>query len=146
MFCFSIFFELLNGAFFRLILNLRQPDSNSAIMANEINLTGYGPRQNAPGRYARLIFDWDERNYEQWEIKFLGYMRLRDVKVAILSDGDVDASKNEEGFAELIHFLDDKSLSLIMRDAVDDGREALKIFRAHSAGTGKPRIISCTQN
>ena len=68
-------------------------------------------------------------------------MRLRDVKAAILSDGDVDASKNEEGFAELIQFLDDKSLSLIMRDAVDDGREALKIFRAHSAGTGKPRII-----
>ena len=60
-------------------------------MANEINSTGYGPRQYTPGRFARLIFDGDERNYEQWEIKFLGYMKLRDLK-----DGEVDGSKNEE--------------------------------------------------
>jgi len=111
-------------------------------MANEFNSTGYGPRQNAPGRFARLIFDGDERNYEQWEIKFVGYMKLRDLKTTILADGDVDASKNEKAFAELRQFLDDKSLSLIMRDAVDNGREALKILRAHYAGTGKPRIIS----
>ena len=37
---------------------------------------------------------------------------------------------------------DDKSLSLIMRDAADNGQEALKILRAHYAGTGKSRIIS----
>lgn len=29
-----------------------------------------------------------------------------------------------------------------MRDAQDDGRKALKILRAHYAGTGKPRVIS----
>ena len=29
-----------------------------------------------------------------------------------------------------------------MRDAVDDGKKALKILREHYAGTGKPRIIS----
>ena len=74
-------------------------------MANEINSTGYGPRQNAPGRFARLIFNGDERNYEQWEIKFLGYMKLQDLKTTILAHGDVDASKNEEAFAELIQFL-----------------------------------------
>ena len=50
--------------------------------------------------------------------------------------------KNEEAFAELIQFLDDKSLSLVMRDAVDDGRKALRILRQHYAGSGKPRIIS----
>eukprot|EP00795_Rhopilema_esculentum_P006613 gene6613-12151_t len=69
-------------------------------------------------------------------------MKLRNLKTTILSDEDVNPSKNEEAFAELIQFLDDKSLSLIMRDAVDDGRNALKILRAHYAGTGKPRIIS----
>ena len=119
-----------------------ESQSLSSIMVNELNSTGYGPRQNAPRRFARLIFDGDERNYEQWEIKFLGYMKLRDLKTTILADGDVDASKNEEAFAELIQHLDDKSLSLIMRDAVDNGREALKILRAHYVGTGKPRIIS----
>ena len=69
-------------------------------------------------------------------------MKLRELKTTILSDEDVNPSKNEEAFAELIQFLDDKSLSLIIRDAVDDGRNALKILRAHFAGTGKPRIIS----
>ena len=51
-------------------------------------------------------------------------------------------SKNEEAFAELIQFLDDRSLSLVMRDAADDRRAALCILRSHYAGTGKPRIIS----
>ena len=55
---------------------------------------------------------------------------------------EITAAKNEETFAELIQFLDDKSLALVMRDARDDGRKALKILRAHYAGTGKPRIIS----
>eukprot|EP00794_Sanderia_malayensis_P019551 gene19551-21483_t len=110
-------------------------------MDSQNNSTGYGPRQQAHGRFARLIFDGDEINYEQWEIKFLGYMKLRDLKATILADGEIDASKNEEAFAELIQFLDDKGLSLIMHDAVDNGQEALKILRTHYAGTGKPRII-----
>ena len=55
---------------------------------------------------------------------------------------DITAAKNEEMFAELIQFLDDKSLALVMRDAQVDGRKALKILRAHYAGTGKPRVIS----
>ena len=105
-----------------------------------MNETGYGPSS----RYGRLLFDGDERKYEQWEVKFLGYMRLRKLKDSITAADDVEitTAKNEETFAELIQFLDDKSLALVMRDARDDGRKALKILRAHYAGTGKPRIIS----
>ena len=71
-------------------------------------------------------------------------MRLRKLKDAITAADDVDitAAENEETFAELIQFLDDKSLALVMRDARDDGRKALKILQAHYAGTGKPRVIS----
>jgi len=60
-------------------------------------------------------------------------MRLQKLKNVILApmSEDVDAGKNEEAFAELIQFLDDKSLSLVMRDAVDDGRAALNILRSH---------------
>ena len=50
--------------------------------------------------------------------------------------------KNAEAFVELIQFLDDCSLSLIMRDACDNGRKALEILREHYAAKGKPRIIS----
>jgi len=105
--------------------------------------TGYGPRHGL-GRHARLIFDGDEEKYEQWEVKFLGYMRLQKLKdvIAPAQEGEVNAEKNEEAFAELIQFLDDKSLSLVMRDARDDGRKALQILRAHYAGSGKPRIIA----
>lgn len=45
-------------------------------------------------------------------------------------------------YAELIQFLDDKSLSLVMREAADDGRWALRILRDCYAGRGKPRVIS----
>ena len=63
--------------------------------------TGYGP---SAGRYARLIFDGDERKYETWEVKFLAYMRLRKLKNVILPPPDtaVNADKNAEAFAELI--------------------------------------------
>lgn len=53
-----------------------------------------------------------------------------------------EAASNAEAYAELIQFLDDKSLSLVMREAADDGRAALKILRDYYAGTGKPRVIS----
>ena len=33
-------------------------------------LTGYGPRTGP-------LFDGDERKFELWEIKFLGYLRLK---------------------------------------------------------------------
>ena len=109
-----------------------------------MNETGYEPSS----RHGRLLFDGDERKYEQWEVKFLGYMRLRKLKDAITAadDADITAAKNEETFAKLIQFLDDKSLALVMRDARDDGTKALKILRAHYAGTGKPRVISLYQN
>ena len=57
-------------------------------------------------------------------------MRLQKLKNVILApmSEDVDTDKNEEAFAELIQFLDDKSLYLVMRDAVDDGRAALNIL------------------
>ena len=105
--------------------------------------TGYGPPTS--GRWQNLQFHGDERRYEQWEVKFMGYMRLKKLKSTIdpssttqLADHD---DKNEEAFAELIQFLDDRSLSLVMRDAKDKGREALSILREHYRGKGKQRII-----
>ena len=112
-------------------------------MAESHSLTGYGPSHNL-GRYSRLVFDGDERRYEQWEVKFLGYLKLRKLKATILApeNEEIDEDKNEEAYAELIQCLDEKSLSLIMRDAADDGRKALTILRDHYAGVGKPRVIS----
>ena len=114
----------------------------ASIMAESQSLTGYGPSHNK-GRYYRLIFDGDERHYEQWQVKFLGFMKLRKLKATILAPGtaEVDADKNEEAYAELIQCLDEKSLSLVM-NAADDGRKALGILRDHYAGVGKPRVIS----
>ena len=44
------------------------------------NVTGYGPSSSAMGRWNCLYFDGDECKYEQWEIKFLGYMRIQKLK------------------------------------------------------------------
>jgi len=91
-----------------------------------------------------LVFDRDERKYEQWEVKFLGYMRLQKLKDVILPapDTEVDAAKYEKALTELIQFFDDKSLPLVIRDAKDGGKKALEILRQHYAGSGKQRIIS----
>ena len=45
-------------------------------------------------------------------------------------------------FAELTQYLDDKSLSLVIRDARDNGRKALTISREYYLSKGKPKFIS----
>ena len=101
------------------------------------NSTGYGPT-------ARLQFNGDERNYEVWEMKFMAYMRTKELRNAIDPDttGIVSTSCRERAFAELVQVLDDRSLNLIMRDAKDDGKAAMLILRDHYAGTSEQRILS----
>ena len=89
-----------------------------------------------------LMFDGDERRYEQWEVKLLAYLRLKKLKKQVLGLERNDPAKNEEAFAEIVQFLDDHSLSLVMRDASDNGRKAISILREHYQSTGKPRVIS----
>ncbi|KAG1664808.1 hypothetical protein GQR58_019670 [Nymphon striatum] len=95
-------------------------------------------------RYSKLIFDGDERKFVQWEVRILAYLRLQGLWGTInpKSTEQIDQEKNAQVFAELIQFLDDKSLSLVMRDAKDDGRGATKILKEHYAGSGKPRVIT----
>ena len=88
---------------------------------------------------------------------FLAYLRLNDLHTVLnetpgstANEPDattaaaraVDAEKNEKVFATVVQYLDDTPLSLIIRDARDDGRKAMKILREHYIGCSKPRIIS----
>ena len=99
-------------------------------------LTGYG-------NSTRPMFDGNEEKYDMWECKFLSYMRLKKLKKVIIPDGPrATAELLEDAFAELVQCLDERSLSLVMREATDDGRKALKILRNHYAGYGKPRVLS----
>jgi len=54
-----------------------------------------------------LCFDGDERHYKQWEVKFLGYMRLQKLKDTILppAGAEIDGDKNEEALLNLYSFL-----------------------------------------
>ena len=108
-------------------------------MATTTNSTGYGPRRG-------LLFDGNESKYELWEVKFLGYMRLQKMYNVFVPDASEkdppDASTQANAFAELVQCLDDRSLSLVIRDTRDDGRKALQILRQHYQGKGKPRIIA----
>ena len=107
-------------------------------MANNTS-TGYGPSN----QWQNLIFNGDERKFEIWEKKLLGYMKIKKLKDVFVGDDDApDAERNEMAFAEMIQFLDERSLSLVIRDANDNGRKAFKILREHYAGSGKPRIIT----
>ena len=107
---------------------------------------GYGPRN-------RLYFDGEQEHYELWEVKFFGHLRI--VKLhSVIEDSangeDSEAAeqnadfseKNKTVFADLVQYLDDKSLSLVIRDARDDGRKALKILREHYLGSSAPRLIA----
>ena len=57
-------------------------------------------------------------------------------------ENDIDVARNADVFAEIVQCLDDRSLTLVMRDAKDDGRKAIEILREHYVGKGKPRVIA----
>ena len=99
--------------------------------------TGYGP-----SRYSRLYFSGDDGDYELWETRFMGYLELKDLKDVVMSTATaVDETKNSKAFSELIQYLDDRSLGLIMRDANGKGREAMKLLKEHYAGNGKEGYV-----
>ena len=78
-------------------------------------------------------------------MKFFGYLKIRKLKHVLIAkegESEISADDKETAFAELIQFLDERSISLIMRDALNDGRKAFQILKEHYAGSGKPRIIS----
>ena len=88
-------------------------------MATPSILTGYGPRRG-------LVFDGDENKNELWEVKFLSLMRiqkLHDVFVPSEGEDELDEVKNANGFAELVLHRDDRSLSLTISEAKNDGRK-----------------------
>ena len=107
-------------------------------MATATNPTGYGPRK-------AVIFNGNESKYELWEVKFLAQMRLQKLYDVFVPDPEKtapDVAKKADAFAELVQCLDDRSLSLVIREARDDGPGALAILRQHYQGKGKPRVIS----
>ena len=92
------------------------------------------------------MIDGDEQKFELWQVKFLGAMRIRKLH-EVFKDLDnesleVDQESNEQAYAEIVQLLDDRSLSLVIREAKDSGRKVLKILRQHYLPTGKPRIIT----
>ncbi len=91
---------------------------------------------------SHLVFDGEESSYEQWEVKFLAYLSLRKLKRTVLGEGPPNVNKNEQAYSEIVQHIDNRSLSLVMREAADDGQKALEILREHYAGAGESRIMS----
>ena len=84
------------------------------------DLTGYGPS-------SRLCFSGDEDRYELWEEIFCGYLMTRKLHEVLASEHP-DTEKNRRVYGELAQLLDDRSLSLIIRDAKHDGKKAIGIL------------------
>ncbi|KAG1685118.1 Autophagy-related protein 2 B [Nymphon striatum] len=88
--------------------------------------------QNFPNEFnststLEIKLDCEEEKYELWEIKFMSFMRLQKLHhVFILSAGETkppNEDKLGDAFAELIQCLDDRSLSLVIREAKNDLQE-----------------------
>ncbi|KAF2346530.1 Reverse transcriptase RNA-dependent DNA polymerase [Trinorchestia longiramus] len=98
-------------------------------------LTGYGP--------SNLTFDGNDERYGLWEVKFRAYLDLKSLNSVLEGEeSSLDVEKNKQVFSKPVQRLDDKSLSLIIRDAYGDGRKSMKILGDHYLGSSKPRIIS----
>ena len=56
--------------------------------------------------------------------------KLYNIVVPSADERALDQAKNADAFAELVQWPDDRSMSLIIREAKDDGQKALKVLRA----------------
>ena len=54
----------------------------------------------------------------------------------------VNPNKNAVAYGEMVQFLDDISLSLLIWDAKNDGRKALNILREHYQPRGKQKVMT----
>ena len=63
--------------------------------------------------------------------KGIGLHETQKLKKVFTTEEDVSAETNEIAFAELIQYLDERSLTLVMREALDYGRKAWKILKKH---------------
>ena len=109
-------------------------------MASAEQSTGYGLRR-------QLMFSGNPQDFIIWETRFTNYLYTKDIKIykAILPDEDEGtghADSNRMAYAELVQALDERSLQLIMTDAANDGRKALKLLKEHYVSTEKPRVLS----
>lgn len=97
-------------------------------------------RKELGSQWKRLYFDGDERHYAHLP---LSWRKVTILKRPEPAENNVDdATKNEEAHSELIQVLDDKSLSLVIREVTEDTKKALEILREHFTGKLKPRVIS----
>ena len=63
------------------------------------------------------MLDRDKWNFELWQMKILGYIRVRKLKDTSVGNSEVDEDLKELAFVKLIQFLDKQSLSLVICDA-----------------------------
>ena len=55
-------------------------DLQSITMSESASSRGYGPAQHNSWMKNRLYFDGDQRKFELWHVKFMGYLKLRGLK------------------------------------------------------------------
>ena len=94
-----------------------------------------GPRQ-------QNFFDGNESKFELRKLNFLGYLRIQHSYQTDQNDDMDFIEKNATIFAKLIQYLDDKSFSLVIRDAQDNGRKAFTILREYYLSKRKLKVIS----
>ena len=68
-------------------------------MARDSSLTGYGPSN----QWQNLTFDGDERKFELWETKALGYMKLKKLKDVLVGTNQPSAEKNEQASSNILY-------------------------------------------
>ena len=62
------------------------------------NSTGYGPSAN--NLWQNITFDGDEQKFELWEVKFLGYMKIRKLKHVFVTQEEISEEQNAMAFSE----------------------------------------------
>ena len=68
-------------------------------------------------------------------------MKLKKLKNIFTTEEDITDKQIETAYTELIEFLDERSLTLGIRETKEKDRQAWKILQEHYA-TSKPRIIT----
>ena len=89
-----------------------------------------------------LQFSGGKDDFAYWSEKFEGYMHTKKVRGKLLG---TDASNDDEKYsiwAELVQYLDKRSILMLKSECKRNGPEAWKRLSAHFSSSETPRVMN----
>ena len=92
-----------------------------------------------------LVFSGEEEDFAYWSEVFEGYMHRKKLRKELIGEEESTAEQKYDIWAELIQFLDKRSVMMLTSECRGDGPAAWTLLKSRFANDGTPRRMALLQ-